>query len=182
MMRRGVVELARSGDRGAFETLASSAIDRLFGAATLILHDRTLAEEAVQETLIHLWRDLPRLRDPDRFEPWMHRMLAHACLDLARREHRARQTGELPDWVSGGDEPEPGVIDRDTVRRGLARLSVRERSVLVLRFFLELSVPEIADAMQVPVGTVKSRLHGAEESMRAAIEADSRLSLQGGLA
>ncbi len=181
-MRRDVVVQAASGDRGAFETLGATVIDRLYGAAVLILHDPTLAEDAVQETLIRAWRDLPRLRDPDRFDAWLHRVLVHACLDLARHERPTRLTSELPEYLLGGGIPETAIADRDAVGRSLARLSVRERTVLVMRFFLELSVPEIADALSVPLGTAKSRLHHAQVAMRAAIEAENRLTLQGGLA
>lgn len=181
-MKREIVELARSGDRRAFEVLASDVIDRLHATAFLTLHDRALAEDAVQETLIRLWRDLPRLRDPDRFEPWMHQVLMHACLDLARHEGPQRRAGELPEWLAGDTSLEPDILERDAIGRGLARLGVRERSVLVLRFFLDLTVPQIAEVLRVPVGTVKSRLHNAEEAMRAAVEADSRLTLEGGLA
>lgn len=181
-MRTEVVRQAQQGDRRAFEALAADAIDRLYGAAVLILHDRTLAEDAVQEALIRAWRDLPRLRDPDRFGPWLNRVLLHACLDLVRRERASRASHTIPEWLLGGDPAEANLLDRDEVGRGLARLSARERSVLVLRYFLGLSVPEIADALRVPVGTAKSRLHNAQEAIRAAIEADSRYAMQGGLA
>jgi RNA polymerase sigma factor (sigma-70 family) len=181
-MKRGAVELAMRGDRRAFEALASQVVDRLFGAAFLILHDRTLAEDAVQETLIRTWRDLPRLRDPDRFEPWLHRVLSHACLDLARHERPQRQSVELPAFLADDGTPEEDVATRDAIGRGLSRLTRRERTILVLRFFLQLSVPEIADAMRIPVGTAKSRLHHAQQAMRAAIDADSRITLRGELA
>lgn len=181
-MRRSVIEQAAGGDRGAFEMLASQVIDRLFGAAFLILHDRTLAEDAVQETLVLMWRDLPRLRDPDRFEAWMHRVLAHACLDLARHERPQRLTVELPALLPTEDGEEDQIADRDAIGRGLSRLAPRERAILTLRFFLQLSVPEIAEAMRVPLGTAKSRLHHAQRAMRAAIEADSRVPLRGELA
>jgi RNA polymerase sigma-70 factor (ECF subfamily) len=181
-MERDAVELAISGDRRAFELLASSIIDRLFGAAFLILHDRTLAEDAVQETLIRAWRDLPHLRDPDRFDPWIHRVLVHACLDLARHERPQRQSVELPDFLADDGTPEEEIAVRDAIGRGLSRLTERERAILVLRFFLQLSVPEIADALRIPEGTAKSRLHHAQDAMRAAIDADSRITLRGELA
>jgi RNA polymerase sigma-70 factor (ECF subfamily) len=181
-MERGAVELAIRGDRRAFEVLATQAIDRLFGAAFLILHDRTLAEDAVQETLIRTWRDLPRLRDPDRFDAWIHRVLAHACLDLARHERQQRHTVELPDFLADDGTPEEDIAARDAIGRGLSRLTQRERTTLVLRFFLRLSVPEIADAMGIPEGTAKSRLHHAQQAMRAAVDADSRIALRGELA
>lgn len=182
-MKREVIEEASHGNRGAFETLAASVIDRLYGAAVLILHDRTMAEDAVQETLIRTWRDLPRLRDPDRLEPWLHRVLLHACLDTARKERAAGFPSQVTASAGDGYSLETDVADRDAVSRGLRRLSRNERGVLVLRYFLDLSVPQIADAMHVPVGTAKSRLHNAQQSMRAAIEADNRLvPTEGGLA
>ncbi len=181
-MQRAVIEQASRGDRRAFEVLTSQIIDRLFGAAYLILHDRTLAEDAVQETLIRTWRDLPQLRDPDRFDAWLHRVLAHACLDLARHERPERQTAELPAFLADDGTPEEDVAARDAIGRGLSRLTDRERTILVLRFFLQLSVPEISEAMRIPVGTAKSRLHHAQNAMRAAIDADSRVTLRGELA
>jgi RNA polymerase sigma factor (sigma-70 family) len=182
-MRREVIEEARHGDTGAFETLAGSVIDRLYGAAVLILHDRTMAEDAVQETLIRAWRDLPRLRDPERIEPWLHRVLLHACLDLARRERPLASQADVPVWAGDGLSLETDVADRDAVRRGLRRLPPGQRGVLVLRYFLDLSVPQIADALRVPLGTAKSRLHHAQQAMRAAMDADGRaVAAEGGLA
>jgi RNA polymerase sigma-70 factor (ECF subfamily) len=182
-MRREVVEQASKGDRRAFETLAASVLDRLFGAAILILHDRTNAEDAVQETLIRTWRDLPRLREPDRFDPWIHSVLVHACLDLARHERRNRLELEVPAWITDEAEGfETDLADRDAIGRALARLHPRERAVLVLRFFLGMTPPQIAEALRVPVGTAKSRLHNAQGAMRAAIDADTRLAMQGGVA
>ena len=94
-MSADLVRLARDGDRMAFEALAESNLDRLYATAALILHDRTLAEDAVQETLIRAWRSLPRLRDPERYEPWLQRVLVHACIDVARGERHRRTEQEL---------------------------------------------------------------------------------------
>jgi len=173
-MRHQVIEEARRGDRRAIETLVTDVVDRLYGAAVLILHDRTMAEDAVQEALIRMWHDLPKLRDPDRFDAWLHRLLVRACLHTARRERRPSVT--LGDRVvpDEGFRLEADVADRDVVLRGLRRLTARERSVLVLRYYLDLTVPQVADAMKVPLGTAKSRLHHAEVAMRAALDADRR--------
>lgn len=173
-MRREVIEGARAGDRQAFETLAASVIDRLYGAALLILHDRALAEDAVQEALLRAWRDLPRLRDPGRLEPWLHRVLLHACLDAARHERRTASRAEVPEWAHERHSLESGVENREVVERGLGFLTPVQRGVLVLRYFLDLTVPQMAEVMRVPVGTAKSRLHTAEKAMRAALDADSR--------
>ena len=179
-MEREVVERAQHGDRRAFERLASNQLDRLYGSAALILHDHDLAEDAVQETLMAAWRDLPRLRDPDRFGPWLHGVLVHRCLDAARRLHAGPTRLPLPSWAADRFSLETDVAERDAVGRGFLRLAPRERAVLVQRYFLGLTVPEIADAFRIPVGTAKSRLHAAESAMRAAIDADSRPVVAGG--
>jgi len=179
-MEREVVERAQRGDRLAFEHLASDQLDRLYGSAALILHDHDLAEDAVQETLLAAWRDLPRLRDPARFGPWLHGVLVHRCLDAARNLHSGVSRFPFPPLAADQFSLETDVAERDAIGRGFARLVPRERAILVQRYFLGLTVPEIADAFRIPVGTAKSRLHAAESSMRAAIDADSRPAVAGG--
>lgn len=179
-MQTELVDQARHGDTRAFERLAADALDRLYATAFLILHDRGLADDAVQETLIGAWRDLPSLRDPTRFDAWLRRLLVHRCLDLGRRLRASRNDCELPDWLADdGTSIERDVADRDTVWRGLTHLRPHERGVLVLRHYLGLTVPEIAAALHVPLGTAKWRLHDAEQALRAAVDADGRLALQG---
>lgn len=134
----------------------------------------------MQETLIQAWRDLPRLRDADRFEGWLHGVLVHRCLDLVRR--RRPTFREPPDSVSDGFNVEAMVGNRDVVRRGMARLKPAERAVLVLRYYLDLTVPQMAEVLHVPLGTAKSRLHAAEYAIRAAIDLDSAMVVEGGLA
>ena len=180
VMSGSAARLAQRGDRRAFEDLVAGRIDRLYATAALILHDRTLAEDAVQEALIRVWKSLPGLRDPDRFDAWLRRVLVHACIDAARGVSRQRQLRELPlDLVAeGGFEEE--VADRDAVLRAFALLSTGHRVAFVLRHYLGYSVPEVADALHVRLGTAKSRLHYAEQAMAAAIEADGRIALEGG--
>lgn len=88
MLQRELVEQARSGDRDAFSALAGSVVDRLYATALLILRDRSMAEDAAQETIVRAWCDLPSLRDPDRFDAWLRRLLVHACRYEGRRQHR----------------------------------------------------------------------------------------------
>ncbi len=171
----GVVEQAQRGERAAFERLAAAIIGQLRAIAALILHDASLADDAVQETLVRVWRDLPRLRDVDCFDSWLHTVLAHTCLDLIKRERRVRHMGQLPATLPDRQRLETEVADRDAVDRALARLKPKQRAVLVLRHYAGYSPPEVAEILGLPLGTAKSRLHYAEEAMHAAIDADSRL-------
>ena len=124
-------------------------------------------------------RVIDRLRDPDRFDGWLHRVLVHRCLDLARGR---RLTSELPDDLVDPMSLEVRASERDVVWRGLQRLKPRERAALMLRYYLDLTVPQIAEVLRVPLGTAKSRLHAAEASMRAALDPDSRLAVGRGVA
>ena len=174
-MDRAVVEAAQRGDHGAFEKLAIGQADRLFAIALLILRDRHLAEDAVQETLVHAWRELPRLRDPERFDAWLRRLLVNACADQGR--HRRRRVTEIP--MIGAEPSENdatrSMADRDQLERGFRRLKPDQRAVVVLHFYLGLTAREVADSLGIPVGTAKSRLHYATETLRAALEADARV-------
>jgi RNA polymerase sigma-70 factor, ECF subfamily len=174
-VQRELVDLAIRGDRDAFTALVSASIDRLFAAATLILRDRPTAEDAVQEALTRVWRDLPKLRDANRFDPWMHRILMRACYDQARARNRRRaEFTLLPANEPTVNDQSGAIADRDALGRGFRRLSVEHRAALVLRHYSGLSVPDMATAMSVPLGTAKSRLHHAERALRAALEADAR--------
>ena len=177
-----MVRLARDGDRMAFEALAESGLDRLYATAALILHDRTLAEDAVQETLIRAWRSLPRLRDPERYEPWMRRVLVHACIDIARGERHRRTEQELPASLADDSDLEAQAAERDAVAQAFAGLSPEHRAAFVLRHHDGHAVAEVADALHVPLGTAKSRIHYAEQAMARAMDADARYATLGGLA
>ena len=173
-MQRDLVEAARRGDHAAFEVLASAAVDRLYALARLIVGDAQRAEDAVQEALIRAWQGLPELRDPDRWDAWLHRLIVNASTDQGRRVMRrpveVRMVG--PEAAIGDHV---GMIgDHDQLERGLKRLKPDQRSAVVLHFYLGLTVPEVADAQDVPVGTAKSRIHYAVDALRAAIEADER--------
>ena len=180
-MDQGLVDRARHGDREAFGALAAASVDRLFAIATLMLRDRVAAEDAVQEALIRAWRDLPALRDPARFEAWLRRLLVRAAYDEARRgRHRRTELSLLPDIHPAVDDGTDLVATREVLNRAFRRLTVEHRAAIVLRHYLGLSVPELADNLAVPLGTAKSRLHHAEQALRAAVEADARGSAAGG--
>lgn len=171
-----MVERARSGDRDAYERLALEAGDRLMAVAHRIVRDIDRAEDAVQQTLIAMWSELPRLRDPDRFEAWAYRLVVRFSLAEARRHRRLGVTVEpiSADVAESHDELD-AVSARDQLERAFRSISPDHRAVLVLHHYLGLSHAEMATALDVPAGTISSRLHRATEQMRAALDADSRV-------
>jgi RNA polymerase sigma-70 factor (ECF subfamily) len=178
-MRSDLVEQARNGDPDAFGRLAAAEVERLLIVARLILRDRDLADDAVQEALVRCWRYLPTLRDLDRFEGWLNRILMRAITDETRRHRR-------PEVSMEGIQVEPSIADamkavgdREQLDRGFSRLSVDHRSVLVLHHYLGLSMTEVAAFVGIPEGTAKSRYHYAMSAMRAALDAEERLPLGG---
>ena len=173
-MRRDLVQAASRGDHEAFEVLATSAGDRLYAVARLVLRDTTLAEDAVQEALVRAWQQLPSLRDPDRFDAWLYRLVVNACADQGRQLRRwSTQVRSLPTHVSISDDTS-AVADREQLERGFSRLSSEQRAVVVLHFYSGFSAAEIARILGIPEGTARSRLHYATEAMRAALRADER--------
>jgi RNA polymerase sigma factor (sigma-70 family) len=175
-MQDDLVARAQHGDVDAFSALTAGRTPRLYSVARLILRDDERAADAVQDALLRAWLDLRGLRDPQRFDPWLHRLLVRACYRAARRE-RTRRLVEV--HVPLIDQPEPSdaqraVAVRDQLERGFRRLSPEHRAVIVLRHYLDLPLTECADALGIPIGTVQSRLNRATESMRAALEADDR--------
>ncbi len=173
-MRRDLVEAARSGDHEAFEALATSAADRLYAVARLILRATDLAEDAVQEALVRAWQQLPTLRDPDRFDAWLHRLLVNACADQGRQLRRWTQQVRPLLLDTAIDDDTGAVADREQLERGFSRLKLEQRTVVVLHYYSGFSAAEIARILGIPEGTARSRLHYATEAMRAALEADAR--------
>ena len=173
-MDRAIVDRARQGDIEAFDVLARSIGDRCMSIASRILRDADLAEDAVQAALIIAWRDLHRLRDPDRFEPWIHRILTRACYATARRRRVLHEIRIEPGVDAAGPDDRQTIHDRDQLERGFRRLTVEQRAVLVFHHYVGLPVAEIADQLGIPVGTVKSRLHHATTAHRASLDADAR--------
>ena len=173
MDQRGLVERARRGDHDAFAELARAAVVRLDQAARLILRDPELARDAVQEGLIRAWRDLPKLRDPDRFDAWLHRLTVNSCIDQTRRRRRRPIEVELTVIHAPSMSDDSGALaDRDLVDGVLQRLDERERAIVVLHYFVGMPLTEVAATLGIPIGTVKSRLHRALSEMRAAVAAE----------
>ena len=174
-MDRELVIRAREGDHDAFARLAAGSIGRLNAIARLIVTDYARAEDAVQDAFIDAWRDLRALRDPDRFDAWLNRLLVRACQN-ARRVDRRRGLVELPLTADGpiSQDFQASVANADELERGLRRLTLDQRTVLVLSFYLDLPLADAAATLRIPLGTMKSRLSRAIDALRAAIDADAR--------
>ena len=174
-MDRDLVEQARRGDREAFAVLVHQVSDSLYAVAHRILRDTDLAEDALQDALITAWRELPHLREVDRFEAWVHRILVRACYAEARRSRRwTTNVRVLP--VDGPVAPDAhlSVADRDELEQAFRRLPIDQRAVFVYHHYLGLPLVEIAETLGIPEGTARSRLHYAHRAMRAALEAAER--------
>lgn len=172
-----LLDAAAGGDRDAFAALAAPRLDRLFATAVLILRDRGRAEDAVQEALVRAWKDLRSLRDHRRLDAWLRRLLVNACRDESRRGRRHESNIRLlPDHDRPTADSSNELADRDAIDRGLRQLSREHRAVIVHHYYLGLSLSEIADALDIPVGTTKSRLHHARMALREAIGSDPQRS------
>jgi RNA polymerase sigma-70 factor (ECF subfamily) len=171
-----LVQQAQRGDHAAFGALAASRVDDLYRAARLMLRDPDGAEDAVQEALVRAWRDLPALRDPDRFDAWLHRLLVRACHDEGRRRRRWRVEVLVAGLEPADDDRTIAqLFDLDEIDRAFRHLSEAHRVVLVLQHILGLSTSEAAAVLGIPAGTVKSRSHFALEALRSALAAEARL-------
>jgi RNA polymerase sigma-70 factor (ECF subfamily) len=174
-MQLELVERARSGDHDAFSILVRASVPRLLGAATLILRDQDRAQDAVQEALVLAWRHVRALRDPEAWDAWLYRLTVRACYRLANTVKR-RSIVELhvvPDREPAGEHDFPAALaDRDLIGRELGRLPVDQRAVMVLHFYLDLPLTDVADILDIPVGTAKSRLHRGLESLRTSMASE----------
>ena len=175
-MGRDLVERARGGDRAAFGELAAASIGRLFHLAHLMLRDRDLADDAVQETLVVAWRDLRGLRDPDAFEAWLHRVLVRCVYREAGRERRRSVRVPASSPVQALPDASGAIADRDAIDGAFRRLRPEQRAVLVLHHYLGMSDREAGDVLGIPAATARSRLSRATSALRAELEADARAS------
>jgi RNA polymerase sigma-70 factor (ECF subfamily) len=173
-----LVRLAQAGDHGAFSSLVEHMVPSLYRTARLVIRDEEIASDAIQEALVTAWLDIRALRDPARIEAWLHRLLLRSCFREANR-HRRRRALELHVEVMEvqGDPGDGAGLDaRDRIDRGFRRLTPEQRAVLVLHHYLGLADAEAAGVLGIAAGTYKSRLHRATAALRAAIEADERVS------
>jgi RNA polymerase sigma-70 factor (ECF subfamily) len=176
-VHRALVESARGGDREAFDALARTLGDQCFAIAFRILRDADRADDAVQAALISGWRQLKTLRDPDAFEPWLHRILTNECYAEARRHTRMR--AEIRSLDSPAQRESTDILsvnDRDQLDRAFRRLTLEQRAILVFHHYVGLPLPDVAIRLGIPLGTAKSRLHRATAALRASLAADARSS------
>jgi RNA polymerase sigma-70 factor (ECF subfamily) len=170
-----LVTRAQRGDRAAFGLLAAEIATRFLAISRRILRDIDLAEDATQQALVAIWRDLPQLRDPARFDAWSYRLLVRACYAEGRRSRAWSPNLRILE----ADEPTTSdgyetIVQRDQLETAIRRLSMDHRAVLVLHHYADLPVERVAEIVGVPIGTVHSRLHHAMRAMRAALDADLR--------
>jgi RNA polymerase sigma-70 factor, ECF subfamily len=168
-----LVARAANGDRGAFAELATRQIDRCYALAYRILRDRDRAQDATQQALLGAWRDLPTLRDLERFEGWLHRLVVHACYTEARGTRRWNARFRIHP-ITNQTAPDPGhaVVDRAQLEDAFARLTPEHRAVVVLHHHHGYPLTEIAGILDIPVGTARSRLHYAVRQLRTVLDAD----------
>ena len=178
-MDTDLVIRAQRGDKEAYADLASGIADRYLAVARRILRDLDLAEDALQQALLSIWRDLPQLRDPARFEAWSYRILLRACYVEGRKQRRWAPNLRLlsSDEGTRGDGMS-SVADRDQLESGFRRLSLDHRTVVVLHHYLDMPIDRVAELLDIPVGTAHSRLHYAMRGLRAALDADARPTTQ----
>lgn len=168
------------GDHDAFAALIGAASTRLYALACLILRDSDRAEDAAQDAFIRAWREVPRLRDPERFDAWLRRLVVNSCYDEARRSKRRAEVTLRSVGERSVIDTSNAFAETDRVERAFRRLPLDQRSVLVLQHYFSLSHVEIAETLALPLGTVKSRVRYGIAAMRAAMEADDRGATEAG--
>lgn len=174
-MQAELVERAMSGDQDAFAFIVSSAIDGCYALAYRILRDPHRAQDATQQALFGAWRDLPNLRDVNRFDAWLHRLVVHACYTEARGERRhAGRVRLLQMDLPTTPDVARSVAARDDLNHAFRKLSPEQRAVVVLHHHLGYPLTEIAATLGIPVGTARSRLHYAVRQLRIALDANDR--------
>jgi len=173
-----LVARAQRGDLAAFEELIRARLDRLFRTACGILGDPSEAEDAAQEACIAAWQKLPTLRDPQRLDAWLGRILLNACRMRLRSRRQVREiTIDEARTPSGADLPDQGRMTEraeevDRVARALDQVSVDDRALLLLHHVHAERVETIAATLGIPSGTVKWRLSRARRAVQLALEAD----------
>lgn len=154
----------------AFAVIDDARLLAGYRLATLILRDRAEAEDATQEAIARAWSCWGTLRDRSRFDAWFDRILVNVCRNRMRHARTIRVVALDDAFDVPAADSHVAMTARLALEPAFARLSPEQRIIVVLRYWRDLSVDEIADRLQIPAGTVKSRLHYALRSLRAAIE------------
>jgi len=175
---RSLVDLARSGDAAAFELLVRSRMDATYRLTFAILGDGADAADATQEAFVAAWRQLPSLRDLDRFDAWLQRVAVNASRMTLRSRGR-RRVREIPMTELGGADESafgaaPARSDAEALRSALRQLSLDKRAILALHHFEGRPVAEVAEILGIPVGTAKSRLFKARSELDKALREERR--------
>ncbi len=159
------------GDPDAFGTIVRSLSDHLYAVAYRTVRDVGRAQDATQQAFLDMWRNLPQLRDPDRFDAWSYRCLIRSCYAELRRERRwSANLRALPDAASVEPDPASAVVERDALRHAFRRISPEQRATIVLHHYVGLPLADVAAALQVPEGTIRSRLFHGMRVLRVATE------------
>lgn len=172
-MDRDLILRAQAGDQRAFDSLALADYPRLFRVAHGVLRNRSHAEDATQQAYLDIWRNIRRLRDPAKFEPWSYRLLVNACYAEAKRTPRWLPEISVPPGSMPRAADDIGaLIDRDELEHGFRQLTVDHRVVIVLHYLLDMTLEQVAETLGVRQGTVNSRLSRGLDAMRKAMGAD----------
>jgi RNA polymerase sigma-70 factor (ECF subfamily) len=165
---------AVSARRRRFLLHARPALDRAYRLAGLLLGNAAEAEDAVQDGLVIAWQRFDELRDPDRFEAWLDRIVVNGCRDRLRRRGMVRFLPLATEHDPADRDPFAAFLERDALLASVATLTGDERIVVVLRFWADLPLEAIADRLGWPLGTVKSRLHRALARLRETHDREGR--------
>lgn len=176
-----LIELAQGGDADAFESLLRPRMERLLRIAQSIMANEADARDVVQDACLRVWRDLPRLRDPERFDSWLGKIVVNGCRSGLRGRRRVAvreiptdaiepDSLRMPAAGGPGDEESAAAL----LRRAFSRLDGDKRTIVVLHHIDGRSVLEIAKLLRIPEGTVKWRLHSARKALERALEAERR--------
>jgi RNA polymerase sigma-70 factor (ECF subfamily) len=176
-----LVRRASRGDVAAFDALVAARLSASLRMARAIVDSPADAEDVVQEAIVAAWRNLPRLREPDRFDAWFGRILVNTARTHVRRRGSVRPISIDRRHVDDGREDDtpgqhdPGlesVVSSDALGRAINRLTIDQRSILALHHLEERPVAQIAAVLGIPVGTAKWRLHAARQALERALEAE----------
>ena len=173
---RSLIDRARNGDLDAFEAIVRARMDAVYRLTNAILGDEADARDAAQETFVLAWRELPRLRDSEKFEAWLQRIAVNAAR-MTLRAHGRRRVREIPssqvDALAGHvATDDPAGADAARLGAALERLDVDQRAILVLHHLDGRPLAELATILDIPVGTAKSRLFAARRALEQALRAD----------